>query len=162
MKDFIIVGLETLYPPFRRLVPYQTFRYAACGGGNTLLDIFIYFISYNLIFQKEVVYTPIGAINPYIAAFIVSFAISFPTGFYLNKHIVFPGSVLKGRTQLVRYLSLVVICIFLNYLFIKLFVEQLHIYPTFSKILTTIIIVSFSFLTQKHFTFKVKPQNQLR
>lgn len=162
IKHFIIAVLETLYLPFRRLMPYQTFRYAACGGGNTVLDIFIYFISYNFIFQKEIVYTPAGAISPYIAAFLISFAISFPIGFYLNRHIVFPGSVLRGRTQLLRYLSLVLVCIFLNYFFIKLFVEVLHLYPTLSKILTTIIIVSFSFLTQKHFTFRVKVQNGLK
>jgi len=48
----------------------------------------------------------------------------------------------------------VIACIFLNYFFIKLFVEQFQIYPTVSKILTTVIIVTFSYLTQKHFTFK--------
>ena len=46
------------------------------------------------------------------------------------------------------------ICLCLNYLFIRLFVEQCHLYPTVSKILTTFIVVGFSFLTQKHFTFK--------
>ena len=53
----------------------QTFRYAACGGGNTLLDIFIYFISYNFILEKEILYTPIGAISPYIAAFFIASAV---------------------------------------------------------------------------------------
>lgn len=156
MKGIITGTLEVLYSPFRRLVSNQTFRYAVCGGGTTLLDIAIYFVGYNFIFQKQVVYTPLGAISPYIAAFLLSFAISFPVGFYLNRQIVFPGSALKGQTQLFRYLLLVLTCIFLNYIFIKLFVEQLHIYPTFSKILTTVIIISFSFLTQKHFTFRIK------
>jgi putative flippase GtrA len=32
-----------------------------------------------------------------------------------------------------------------------------HIYPTVAKILTTFIVVAFSFLTQKHFTFKAEP-----
>jgi putative flippase GtrA len=137
-------------------MPYQTFRYAACGAGNTLLDIFIYFISYNFILQKQIVYTPAGAISPHIAAFFMAFIISFPTGFYLNRYIVFTESILRGRVQLVRYFTLVLVCILLNYFFIKLFVEQLHIYPTISKILTTVIIVSFSYLTQKHFTFRVK------
>ena len=138
-------------------MPLQTFRYAACGGGNTVLDIVIYFISYNYIFNKEIVYTPIGAISPYIAAFLFAFSITFPTGYLLNRFIVFPGSVLRGRIQLLRYFLLVLVCIFLNYFFIRLFVEHLHISPTFSKILTTVIVISFSFLTQKHFTFKSEP-----
>ena len=154
LKDFILTILNLLYIPFRKIVPYQTFNYAACGGGNTLLDIFIYFVSYNFILQKQIVYTPFGAISPYIAAFIMAFIISFPTGFYLNRNIVFPGSLITGRIQLTRYFLLVLVCIFLNYFFIKLFVEQFQIYPTVSKILTTVIVVTFSYVTQKHFTFK--------
>ena len=134
----------------------QTFRYAACGGGNTLLDIFIYFISYNFILRKEILYSPIGAISPYIAAFFIAFAVSFPMGFYLSRNIVFKGSHLRGRVQLFRYLLLVVVCIILNYVCIKLFVEQFGIYPTVSKILTTVIVVSFSYVTQKHFTFRAR------
>jgi putative flippase GtrA len=87
-------------------------------------------------------------------AFIMSFVISFPTGFYLNRHVVFTGSTLRGRVQLFRYLLLVLICIVLNYVFIKLFVEQFQIFPTVAKILTTMIVVSFSYVTQRYFTFK--------
>jgi putative flippase GtrA len=154
MKGFVIRVIDFFYPPFRRIMPLQTFRYAACGSANTILDIFLYFITYNFILQKQVLYTPIGAISPYIAAFLLSFTISFPTGYLLNRYVVFPGSSLKGRVQLFRYFLLVMICIGLNYVFIKLFVEKFGIFPTVAKILTTIIVVSFSYLTQKNFTFK--------
>ena len=156
MKKLVIGILDYFYPLFQRLMPRQTFYYAACGGANTLLDILVYFISYNFILDKQVVDLGYLAISPHIAAFLVSFAISFPVGFLLNRYIVFPGSSLKGRIQLFRYFLLVLVCIVLNYIFIKLFVEQFYIFPTVSKILTTIIVISFSYLTQKHFTFKVE------
>ena len=154
LKGWIIEFIDFFYAPFRRLMPIQTFRYAACGAGNTLLDIFLYFIAYNFVLQKQVVYSPAGAISPHIAAFLMSFAVSFPTGYLLNRFIVFPGSILRGRIQLFRYFLLVVLCVFLNYIFIKIFVEHFHIYPTVSKILTTVIVVTFSYMTQKNFTFK--------
>jgi putative flippase GtrA len=154
LKGWILAVIDFFYVPFRKLMPIQTFRYAACGGGNTLLDIFLYFISYNFILKKQIIFTPIGAISPYIAAFLMSFAVSFPTGYLLNRYIVFPGSILRGRIQLFRYFLLVVVCVYLNYIFIKLFVEYFSIYPTISKILTTVIVVSFSYFTQKYFTFK--------
>jgi putative flippase GtrA len=154
MKNLINSVLDFFYPFFSRFMPRQTFRYAACGGGNTILDILIYFVSYNYILKKEVVFTPIGAVSPYVMAFLMAFFISFPTGYMLNRFIVFPGSTLKGRVQLFRYFVLVLVCIILNYVFIKLFVEQFGIYPTVAKILTTVIVISFSYLTQKHFTFK--------
>jgi putative flippase GtrA len=154
LKERIIEFIDFFYPPFRKLMPLQTFRYAACGGGNTLLDIFIYFIAYNFIIKKEVIYTFAGAMKPHVAAIVLSFAISFPIGYLLNRYIVFPGSILRGRVQLFRYFLLVMVCLFLNYILIKLFVEHFHIFPTVSKILTTVIVVSFSYLTQKNFTFK--------
>lgn len=135
-------------------MPLQTFRYAVCGGSNTLLDILIYFLSYNFLLGKENLDLGFYAFKPHIAAIFIAFLISFPTGFFLNKYIVFPGSALKGRVQLFRYFVLVVVCIILNYVFIKLFVEGFGIYPTIAKIITTVIVVSFSYVTQKKFTFK--------
>jgi len=156
MRVLLRALIDFFYPPFRKLIPLQTFRYAACGGGNTLFDIFLYYVFYHYVLEEQVVHIGVVAISPYIAAFLMSFLITFPIGFYLNRHIVFPGSTLRGRVQLLRYFMLVVICIALNYIFIKLCVEQLQIYPTIAKMITTIIVVGFSYLTQKHFTFKVK------
>jgi putative flippase GtrA len=95
-------------------------------------------------------------ISPHIAAFIMAFFVTFPLGFYFSRYVVFTGSNLRGRIQLLRYFLLVLACIALNYMFLKILVEQLNIYPTVSKIITTVIVVSFSYFTQKHFTFKIK------
>jgi putative flippase GtrA len=155
MKRFILQFIDFFYRPFARLMPLQTFRYLACGGGNTLLDIFLYFICYNFILQRQMVHLPFVTVSAHIAALFLSLAVTFPTGFLLSRHIVFSESNLRGRIQLLRYFMLVSACILLNYVFMKLFVEHLHIYPTISKILTTFFVVCFSYLTQKKFTFKV-------
>jgi putative flippase GtrA len=156
MRKLILNVIDFFYPLFKRFMPLQTFRYAACGGFNTMLDICIFFVSYNFIFNKQVVHFGSVAISPHIAAFLAAFCITFPVGFYFSRYVVFSDSNLRGRIQLFRYFLLVLGCIALNYMFIKLFVEQFHIYPTVAKILTTFIVVAFSYLTQKHFTFKTK------
>jgi putative flippase GtrA len=136
-------------------MPEQTFKYAATGGMNTVLDIFLYFISYNFILDKQMVDLGFYTISPHIAAFFMSFTITFPIGFILAKYISFPGSYLKKRIQLIRYGLSVCGSIALNYIFLKLFVEQLHWYPTVSKVATTIIVILFSYTAQKYFTFRV-------
>ncbi|MBX3240415.1 MAG: GtrA family protein [Chitinophagaceae bacterium] len=158
MKQLVISVLDFFYTPVQKWIDRQTFRYIACGGVNNLMDILLYFIAYNFIFKKEIVHTPLISISPYIAAFIFSFVITFPTGFYLMRNIVFSGSSLKGRVQLFRYFLLVVVCVLMNYVFIKLFVERFEFYPTIAKIITTIIVVSFSYLSQRHFTFKIEKE----
>lgn len=155
IRNTIIGFVDFFYPLFRPFMDKQTFRYAACGGSNTLLDIFLYFISYNFILQKEILYTPLGAVSPHIAAFLMAFCITFPIGFFLAKYVVFSGSPLRGRVQLIRYFILAMICLLLNYIFLKLFVEYAGIYPTPAKVLTSVIVVSFSYVSQKYFTFKV-------
>jgi putative flippase GtrA len=158
MKNLILQVIDFFYRPFARLMPLQTFRYLACGGGNTLLDIVLYYIMYNFVLHQQALHLPSLTISSPIAALFMAMSITFPTGFLLSKYIVFSESNLRGRIQLFRYFVQVAACLLLNYLFMKLFVEYLHIYPTISKILTTFFVVCFSYLTQKKFTFKVKSE----
>ncbi len=159
LREYIISVIDFFYPPFRSFMPLQTFRYAACGGGNTVLDIILYFISYNFILHKEVVHFGSIAVSPHIAAFLFSFTFTFPIGFILSSSVVFTGSGLKRRIQLFRYFVVVIGAILLNYVFIKLFVEQFHFYPTIAKILTTVIVVTYSYFSQRHYSFKTAEES---
>lgn len=152
-KQTILRTVDFFYPPFRRFLPKQTFRYAACGGANMLFDIVLYAFFYNIVFQKQNVQVLSFTISPYIAAFLTAFCISFPTGFYLSRYVVFQQSSIRGRIQLLRYFMVVMACFLLNYLFLKLFVEYFDWYPTPSKIITTVIVVVFSFISQSYFSF---------
>lgn len=154
VRDSILTVVDFFYPLFSRFMPRETFLYLVCGGSNTLLDIFLFFISYNFILDKQMLDLGFVAISPHIAAFMMSFCITFPTGFLLAKYITFTQSDLRGHVQLFRYAVTVMVCILLNYVFIKLFVEIFHWYPTFSKIITTIIVAIYSYISQKHYTFK--------
>jgi putative flippase GtrA len=156
LRKFIHSFIEFFYFPFLRFIPLQTFKYLACGGSTAVLDLLVYFVSYNFLFQKEPFVLGEIQVGPHIAAFVVSFMISFPYGFIMNKFIVFTTSELRGRVQLFRYGLTVVSCIGLNYLFLKLFVEAFGWYATPSKALTTGLVAVYSYFTQQYFSFKVK------
>ncbi len=135
-------------------MPLQTFRYAACGGFNTVLDITLFFVSYNFILKKQAVHIGPLTIGAHIAAFLIGFMITFPIGFYLSRYVVFQETSVKKATQLAKYFTVVFGCLILNYAFLKLFVDLFGWYPTPSKILTTVFVVAFSYVSQKNFTFK--------
>lgn len=120
------------------------------------MDIILFYIGYNFIFQKKVVDLGFIAMEPYNAALVMAFCITFPIGFLLSKYIVFNGSQLRTHVQLVRYVLIVAINLFLNYALLNILVQYLHFYPTIAKVFITIFIVIFSYLSQKHFTFRVK------
>jgi hypothetical protein len=154
LKKQIEYLLDSLYPFFSKLMDKTTFRYAACGGTNTAFDLFLFFVFYNFVLQKQMVHFSFVTVSPHIASFLLAFVVSFPTGFFLNKTIVFQDSYLRGRVQLFRYFLTVCLSLLLNYVFLKFFVEQLQIYPTVSKFLTTFFVVGVSFVSQKYFSFK--------
>ena|SRR5215203_1922532 len=154
LRSFILKFIDLFYPLFRKFMPLQMYRYAACGGGNTALNILIYFITYNFILQKQVLQLGFIAFTPHIAAFLIAFCFTFPVGFYMSMYVVFQGSHLRRRVQLFRYFMVSMVCIVLNYVFLKLFVEQFGWYPTPSMITTTGIVVLFSYLSQRHYSFK--------
>ena len=163
IRSFIRSFLEQIHRLFFPFLPVKQFRYAACGGANTALNILIYFLTYNFVLQKQVLHLSGIAISPHIAAFLIAFCITFPIGFYLSMYVVFQGSYLKRRIQLFRYFMVAMMCIVLNYILLKAFVEGLGIYPTPSMMMTTGIVVLFSYFSPRYFSFRsVKAQEKSR
>ncbi len=154
IRRLIITIVDAFYAPFKRYIPLETFRYGATGGMNTLLDIFLYFMVYNFGIDKQFVDLGFITISPHIAAFLIVFPITFSTGFMLAKYVTFTQSPLNGKKQLFRYGLSVSGSILLNYLLLKLFVEVFGLWATLSKILTTVFVVIYSYIIQKHFTFR--------
>ena len=153
-RDFILPIIDFFYPPFRRLMNLQTFRYAASGGGNTLLGLTLYFISYKYIFYEKEFHFGFYAFKGHIAALFISFCITFPIGFFMSKYVVFSDSNMKGRIQLFRYFMICLFNLALNYILLKIFVERFHIYPVIAQVLTIAIVVLFSYIAQRNFSFK--------
>lgn len=155
-RDLILPVIDFFYPPFKRLMGLQTFRYAASGGANTALGFIVFYIGFKFIFREKPVDLGIYVFEAHSAALLLSFCICFPFGFFLLKYVVFTDSNMKGRVQLFRYFALYVFNLGLNYILLRLFVESLKIYPTFAQIITTVIIILFSYIAQRNFTFKIR------
>ena len=135
-------------------MPEQTFRYAFCGGANTVLGLTVYTICYKYIFEKKNFDFGFFAFKPHIAALLVSFCVNFIVGFILMKFVVFLSSKLRGRIQLFRYFFTFSFNLFLNYLLLKLFVDVLHMNAILSQCITTCIVVVVSYFSQKNFSFR--------
>ncbi len=162
MRDFVEQKLQIVkqiidwfyFPIFRKFIPIETFRYAFTGSANTTLDITLYFICYNFVLDKQFIDLGFVMMSPHIAAFFIVFPITFSSGFLLSKFVTFSESELKGKVQLRRYGITVAGAILINYVLLKLFVDIFHIYPTAAKLIITIIVVIYSYILQKAFTFK--------
>ncbi len=155
-KKNIISFIDFFYPPFRKFMPEQTFRYAVCGGANTVLGLALFKILLVYVFKFQNVDLGFYTFKPHNAALFISFCVNFLVGFILMKYVVFVDSNLKGRIQLFRYLLSFLLNLTLNYFILKVFVEVFGWWPFLSQCITTVIIVTISYLSQKHFSFKKK------
>jgi putative flippase GtrA len=156
LRRNILFLIDFFYAPFKKIMPLQTFRYAAAGGVNTAFDITLFTVAYHFIFKKQNLVLGHFTLSPHIASLFFAFCFSLPSGFYLNRYIVFQESGLKRHHQLMRYILVVLICVVFNYLFLKLFVDYFGWYATPSKILTTLLVIIFSYTSQTYFFFRTK------
>jgi len=160
--------INFFYSPFKKYIPEQLFRYAACGGANLVFDWILYFLVYNFIFATgpnsthNLIYITLPGflsvsqicITPHIASLCIVFPITLLTGFWLNRYVTFTGSSIRGRKQLTRYILVVALNLSINYAGLKLAVETLGWYPTPSKIIITLFTVVISFFAQKYYSFR--------
>lgn len=162
-------------------MPLQTFRYAACGGGNMLLGFLVFTGVFHLLSSLNHIhlgFTDLAISNVLIGdakvlmlqtdgfafkahsfALTCSSTVVFIVGFLLNKFVVFTSSNLRGRIQLFRYFLATVSSFCINYFLLNAMVIYLHVYPVLAQVIVTAIVVTISFFMQQYFTFKVK-ENQ--
>jgi putative flippase GtrA len=159
-RDLILPVIDFFYPPFRRIMNLQTFRYAVSGAANTAIGFAAYLVSYEFILHGKLLNLDFYAFKSHVAALFISFLVSFPLGFFLMKYVVFSDSNMRGRIQLFRYFMVCLFNLALNYILLKIFVEIFHIYPIFAQFLTIVIVVVFSYIAQRHFSFRIRNEEE--
>ncbi len=141
-------------------MPLTTFRYAACGGFNTVFSIFLYFVGNNFIFHKQNVHLGFITLSGEIAPdYLFAIWIAFPVGFYLSRYVVFQESTLHRRVQVFRYLVVIIGNLLLNYICLKFFVQVVHMYNTPAKVATAVIVIIYSYVAQRNYSFKTVVNN---
>ena len=150
----LISVVDALYiKPLHGLVSRNLFGYGLCGAVNMALDIVWYFLIYHYVVCESYVDLGFVVISPHILSLFIVFPITFFTGFWLNRHVAFRAAKVSSGKQLWRYALSVVGSILINYVCMKLFVEVCAIWPTPSKMLTTVVSVCYSYLMARYVTF---------
>lgn len=150
----LISIVDSLYiKPLHGLVSRNLFAYGLCGAANMSLDILWYYLIYHYVVCARFVDFGFVVMSPHILSLFIVFPITFITGFWLNRNVAFKATKTSSTKQMITYALTVVGSILINYACMKFFVEACLIWPTPSKMLTTIISVCYSYLMAKYVTF---------
>ncbi len=120
----------------------QIIRFGIVGGLAFIIDYGVY----ALLTQVFSVY--------YILASVISFSLSVIFNYILSITWVFDVNKKQGVKEFIVFIVLSVIGLLLNSLILYLSVELLHIHNLIGKIIATIIVMIYNFITRKIFIEK--------
>ncbi len=158
---FISSVIDFFYPPFKKYVSLQFFRYGVSGVANMAFDLTLFFLVYNFVLKHQMLDLGFLTLKSHNAALAIVFPISSFTGFLLQKYVTFTSSELRGHVQLFRYAMVIGANLLINYLGLKILVEIIGFFPTPSKMIITILTTIFSYFSQKKFTFKLQSHQKM-
>jgi putative flippase GtrA len=149
-------GIDFFYPPFRRYMTLQFFRYGVTGTLNLVFDWTLYFLIYNYLLRHRMLRLGFVTLSSHIGTMALKIPVILLSGFLLQKYVTFSDSCLKRRVQLFRYSVVFLINLFINYFGLKLLVDGLDFWPTPSNIMLSVLTVFISYFSQKWYTFKTR------
>jgi len=154
ISNAIRTVIDFFYPPFQKYMTLQFFRYGLIGSANLLFDWVLYFLIYNFVLQHEMLNLGIVTLSSHIAAMTIKMPVVLLSGFLLQKYVTYSSSNLRVRIQLFRYTTVFFINLVINYIGLKILVDSLDFWPTPSNMIVSILTISISYFSQKHYTFK--------
>ena len=152
--DFVRTCIDFFYPPFRRFMTIQFFRYVAVGCINLTFDWILYFTIFHFVLKQNMLDLGFVAISSHIATLGIKFPIVMVFAFSMQKYITFFGSDIPVRIQLFRYLLIFLFNLLVSYVGLKLLVDRFGFYPTPSNMIITTLTVGIGYIFQKYFAFK--------
>lgn len=143
--------LKFFYPLVKKLLPYQVYAYLAVGAANTVFNIGLFSLVYQLCRDANLTATAVEI------ATIISFAISACTGFWLNKNFAFHnGATDKKETgkQFGKYVLIALQGQVSAYILTKGMILLLAMNASLAYIITAAIMLTVNYFLQKYFTFR--------
>ena len=140
----------------RLLYRSKIFRYFISAGLATWVDISVYFLAYNYVYQKAD-FDVLGkfVISAPTASLILSYTAGLITNFTITKFMVFHESDLETHKQLLRYILVALFVLVLNYFLMSFLIRQLEWFPTIARAFSAVLIGLLSFVIHRKFSFRV-------
>lgn len=136
-------GMGKSIPPEQEKLLVQIFKFIVVGGIATIIDWIIYFILYKFV-----------KIDPLIGN-LIAFSISAIYNYWASCKYVFEVTKEKGKTRLfIEFMVFAFIGLGINELLIWIFYTQLHWNAMLVKVMATILVMVFNFITRKKFLEK--------
>lgn len=139
----------------KKIINQSIFRYGVAAAVATSVDVMVYFLTFNYVLKKTDWHVlPSLVISAPTVSLAVSYTCGLITNFTLTKFFVFPGSDLRTRHQLFRYVMVAVVVLGLNYVIMSFLIKALEWFPTIARAVAAVTAGFASFAAHRVFSFR--------
>lgn len=139
----------------KKLLNQSIFRYGIAAAIATGVDVMVYFLTFNYVLRKaDFYFSPSMVISAPTVSLAVSYSCGLITNFTITKFFVFPGSDLRTRHQLMRYVMVAIVVLGLNYIIMSVLIKGFGWFPTIARATAAVLAGFASFATHRVFSFR--------
>lgn len=139
----------------QKLLSTRIFRYFISAGLATWVDVVVYFLAFNYLYEKtDIVFAKGVVVASTTASLIMSYTAGLITNFTLTKMLVFKESDLQTHKQLFRYVLVALLVLALNWVLMRFLIRSLDWYPTLARGASAVLVGVLSFSIHKVFSFR--------
>jgi len=143
-----------------KLLDNQIVRFVFSAGLGFLVDISAFYLFYhNFLVQKTYNILSVTVRNSTVSL-ALSFFMGVVVNFLITKYFVFSQSKSSSLKQFVRFASVAVIGFFANLAILKLFIQDLNMYPPVARPLAALSLFFASYFIHKAFSFSLALRHQ--
>jgi len=143
-----------------KLLDNHIVRFVFSAGLGFLVDISAFYLFYhNFLIQKTYNILSITVRNSTVSL-ALSFFMGVVVNFLITKYFVFSQSKSSSLKQFIRFASVAVIGFFANLAILKLFIQDLNMYPPVARPLAALSLFFASYFIHKAFSFSLALRHQ--
>ena len=143
-----------------KLLDNHIVRFVFSAGLGFLVDISAFYLFYhNFLIQKTYTILSITIRNSTLSL-ALSFFMGVVVNFLITKYFVFSQSKSSSLKQFIRFASVAVIGFFANLAILKLFIQDLNMYPPVARPLAALSLFFASYFIHKAFSFSLALRHQ--
>jgi len=145
-----------------RLLQNQVIRFVFSAGAGFLVDISAFYIFYhNLLVQKTYYIVFFTARNSTLSL-AISFFLGVVVNFLITRYFVFTESKSSPSKQFFRFVAVAIIGFFANLTVLKIFIQDLHMYPPVARPAAALSLFFASYFVHKFFSFSLSLRHQVK
>ncbi len=143
-----------------KLLDNHIVRFVFSAGMGFLVDISAFYLFYhNFLVQKTYNILSITVRNSTVSL-ALSFFMGVVVNFLITKYFVFSQSKSSSLKQFIRFISVAIIGFFANLVILKLFIQDLNMYPPVARPLAALSLFFASYFIHKAFSFSLALRHQ--